>query len=482
MTDKKQLTERQYQGWTISAALKKPAYRLQLVKRCRSEDFVGADRILFDGLSGQETHGKFDILAYQKAIGDEGKKRLTEIEGEFLLMPDEFVFDDWIKNIIVNAQRRRATTDLQLAMDRIKKGEAPETVYGDLALSLYREQQRVSSNMLPLREGVNQVRGTIAKHEAGDPYIDLVPTGFARIDRILRGMSRKNVTSLAGRPGSGKTQWALQVSRNVALWARSRKRDSVVIIFSAEMSLQQLTMRLASCASGVPSDAIRDNTATPEQKEAFNKALEFMEDLPIVIDETPSPTTAQMFIRVAVEAMLHKDGVDMVVFDYLELAGDTSTSTEEARLGNIMRGLKIIAKCFNCAVLAISQLNRDVEKRESRIPEPSDLRGSGWIEALSQALVFIMRPEFYATVADNGTVEYPNTTLDKMSQTLGPKAARFEIPKNRDGGTGIAILRFDAPITRFYEDGDPTQATLRKTHVNLDSFVLGRDDAGAAAR
>lgn len=482
MTDKKEITERQYQGWSISAALKRPAYRLQLIKRCRTDDFIGTDRILFDGLSGQETHGKFDILAFQKAIGDEGKKRLAEIEGEFLLMPDEYVFEDWVNNILEHSQQRNAGAQLQLAIGRIKKGEKVEAVFGDLALSFYRDHQRNSTNVIPLSAGVDQALATLKIWESGDPYVDCVPTGFAKIDRKLGGLMRKNLTTVGARPGAGKTQWALQVARNISLWARSRKRASVVVIFSAEMSLEQLTMRLASCASGVPSDDLKNNVATPEQKAEFNKSLEFMRDLPIVVDETPSPTTAQMFIRVAVEAMLHKDGVDLVVFDYLELAGDTGANTEEARIGNIMRGLKVIAKCFNCPVIPISQLNREVEKRESRIPELSDLRGSGWIEALSQAVIFIMRPDYYAEKSDDGTVSYPNKELQAMADRLGPQAARFEISKNRDGSTGIVILRFDEPITRFYEDGDKTQATLRKTHVNLDSFVLGRDDVGAAAR
>jgi len=453
---------RQYEGWSISAALKMPKYRLRLAQRCTSDDFTGTDRVLFDAMCGQKSNGKFDIIAFQEDIGEEGRKRLLEIEKEYLLTPDEYVYDDWIAQILLNAERRNASASLQLAMQRLKDGEDVESVYGDVALALYRGRQRNNSNMVGIDAGVNRVLDQMKLWESGDQYTDAVPTGFARIDRILGGMLRKNITTVAGRPGAGKTQWAIQVARNVALWSKSRKRDSVIVIFSAEMSLEQLTIRLASCASGVPVDLLKENKATDAQKKAFKDALAFIRELPIRVDETPSPTTAQMFIRVAVEAMLHKDGVDLVIFDYLELAGDKNVDREEARLGGIMRGLKVIAKHFNCPVMDISQLNREVEKRSNKVPETADLRGSGWVEALSQAIILLMRPEHYGIETSPGSYEYPNEDLRKLAFALGPRAARFEISKNRDGKTGIAVLRFDAPITRFYEDGDSLTAARKR--------------------
>ncbi|MBN1430469.1 MAG: DnaB-like helicase C-terminal domain-containing protein [Anaerolineae bacterium] len=477
MNNDKPTTERQYQGWAISAALKKPAYRLHLLKRCRSEDFAGQDRVLYEGLAGQDTHGKFDILAFLKAIGEAGQKRMAEIDGEFLMMPsDETIFEGWVDTILENSQKRNAAARLQHAIDRIKQGNSVEAVYGELALSMYEDRQRISSDVVPISSGVDRALATLKVWEAGDPYVDCVPTGFAKIDRKLGGLMRKNLTTVGARPGAGKTQWVIQVARNVALWARSRKRDSVVVIFSAEMSLEQLTMRLASCASGVPTDALKENTATPEQKAQFRAALEFMRDLPIVVDETPSPTTAQMFIRVAVESMLHKDGVDLVIFDYLELAGDKGRDSEDSRLGEIMRGLKVIAKCFNCPVIPISQLNREVEKRESRTPDLADLRGSGWIEALSQAVIFIMRPEYYGDKQEDGTISYANNALQRMADTLGPMAARFEIAKNRDGSTGIVVMRFDAPITRFYEDGDSLTVARKRIEAKERKQKQDADD------
>jgi replicative DNA helicase len=462
MSNKQELDANQLQGWTISAAIKKPAFRLQLLKRGRSADFVGANRVLFDALEGQTDGGKFDILAYLDAVGDGGRKRLQEIDGEFLLMPDEYVFDSWLDKIVENSHRRDAFAKLQNAAARIERGDTVDDVFGELAQALYNDRQRANADMVTLSAGVDRVGSTLAQWESGDQHVDTIPTGFAKVDRILGGMLRKNITTIGARPGAGKTQLALQIARNMALWAQSKKRDSVIVVFSAEMGVEQLVFRLASCASGVPLDAMKTNTATPEQKAEFRKALDFIRTLNIVIDETPAPTTAQMFVRVAIEAMLHGDGVDAVVFDYIELAGEKSNETEDARIGNIMRGLKVIAKCFNCVVVALSQLNRKVEDRNNKIPGRADLRGSGWIEALSQTIILMMRPDYYAENVDDKPVAYENSTLEKMAEKLGENAVRVDVAKNRDGKTGMTVLRFAASITRFYEDTSDSLANAKR--------------------
>lgn len=482
------LHDAQTQGWTISAALKKPAYRLQLVRRLQPDDFVGIDRRLFEAVAQQDAHGKFDILVFQKALGGPGDpafKRFEAIEGEFLAMPDQYAYDDWIKAILAFSERRAASNTLQLAMGRLKKNEPVEVVIGDVVTALSHGRRAADSETLvSVEQGVFKVAGMLARWGGGEKYVDTVPTGFSSLDRILGGLCRKNVTTLAARPGIGKTQLALQISRNVALRIKSLKRDAVVVIFSAEMSMEQCIIRLAQAASGVPKNVLRDNTATPEQKAQFNKALDLIRELPILVDETPAPTTAQMFIRIAVEAMLRKDGVDLVVFDYLELAGDKGSEREEARLGEIMRGLKIIAKHFNCPVLVLSQLNRKVEDRANKRPESPDLRSSGWVEALSQQIIMLTRPDYYATQT-GGQLVYQTNELRQLADRLGPNAAIVDITKNRDDGVGTVILRFDAPITRFYEDEPKSQAKAApaklKPQLTQHNFVLGQDDPGLEA-
>jgi replicative DNA helicase len=480
------LHDAQTQGWTISAALKKPAFRLQMVRRLRPDDFVGIDRRLFEAVAQQDAHGKFDVLAFTKALGgpnDAAYKRFEAIEGEFLAMPDQYAYEDWIKTILSYSERRRAAVILQSGMDRLKKKEdAVRDVLGDMLIELTSTRRQASETMATMDSGVNKALDTMDRWDKGE-LVDTVPTGFATLDRILGGLVRKNVTTEAARPGIGKTQLAIQIARNVALWAKSRKRDSVVIIFSAEMSFEQLIFRLAQAASGVPKDKLKDKTATPEEREKFTKALEFMRDLPIVVDEQPSPTTLQMFINVAVETILHKDGVDLIVFDYVELAGDKNEEREEARLGAIMRGLKVMAKHFNCPVLVLSQLNRKVEERPSKRPELQDLRSSGWVEALSQSVIMMTRPDYYAQDT-NGVLTYPTKDLRQIVEKVGEKAAIIDIPKNRDGATGTVILRFDAPITRFYEDAPKLQAKPAPVKPAPKpaqrTFVLGQDDPGYA--
>jgi replicative DNA helicase len=282
-----------------------------------------------------------------------------------------------------------------------------------------------------------------------------VPTGFGHLDAKLGGLERRHVTTLGGPPGSGKTQMALQIARNVALWSRGQKRQSAIVIFSAEMTVERLVLRLASSATGVSTRAIRKNTASAQEAQSYLAALDHMAGLPIRVDETPSPTTMQMLNRVAMEALTHPDGIDLVVFDYLELAGDKGDEKEEARLGSVMRGLKLIAKRFNCPVLVLSQLNRESARRSTRIPELADLRGSSWIEALSQQVIFIMRPDSYASRSEStGKLTYENSVLEEMARKYGEGAAFIKIAKNRDEETGLVIMRFNAGSTQFVEQVD----------------------------
>lgn len=454
------------QGWTLSAALKDPKRMGILLRTLDPEDFTGPERHIYDAMLASN-NGHFDPLAFNEALSEPAKVRFYSVERDYQDIADPLTFQDWIKTIRAASESRLIVHALMTAQTQLTAGDKADAVLADLLMEVNRARERnKGETMVSLKTGVGRVRDIIARWDKGESDIETVPTGFDDLDRLTGGMVRKHITVLGGRPGMAKTQFALQVAHKVALWSKEQKRDSAVIVFSAEMSTDRLVMRLASSVSGVATKELRAKRASEEEKKLYLATLTALEGLPISVDETPDPTTAQMMARVAVEAMAHPDGIDLVIFDYLELAGETQgkNATGDDRIGRIMRGLKVIAKRFNCAVLALSHLNREVESRPTRLPEISDLRASGWVENLAQQVIFIMRPAAYGKQQpDTKAWQYVTEAVGRLAEKEGPDCMIVDVPKNRDGATGRVIMRFIADITRIaetYKGAKPASPSL----------------------
>lgn len=446
------------QGWTLSAALKDPERMGLLFRHLDAEDFTGPERDIFDAMV-TANNGHFDTLVFNDALSEAARKRFYSVERDYQDIADPLTFQAWIKTIKEASETRLISSALSLAGAQLAAGEKADAVLSDLLLEVNRARERnKGETLVSMKVGVARVRDIMAQWEQGRPDVETVPTGFGELDRLTGGLTRKHITILGGRPGMGKTQFVLQIAHKAALWAKGQNRDAAVIIFSAEMSTDRLIMRLASSISGVSTRAMRNNTADEYDKKAYSNALKQLEELNISVDETPDPTTAQMLSRVAMEALAHKDGVDLVIFDYLELAGETQgkNGTGDERIGRIMRGLKVIAKRYNCAVMALSHLNREVEQRPTRLPELSDLRSSGWVENLAQSVWFIMRPAAYGKEIKPGVWEYVTESVKALTEKkgYGPDATIIDVPKNRDGATGRVVMHFTAEITRIAESAD----------------------------
>lgn len=444
------------QGWALSAAIKDAGRMNALLRSLDAEDFTGPERHIFNAMIGAN-NGHFDPLAFNEGMTEEVKKRFYSVERDYQDIADPLTFQDWIKAIRNATEGRLITAALSTAQAQLASGDKPDAVLSDLLLEVNRARERnKGETLISLKVGAARVKDIVARWALGESDIETVPTGFGELDSLTGGLVRKHITVLGGRPGMGKTQLVLQIAHKVALWAKGQKRDAAVIIFSAEMSTDRLIMRLASSVSGVSTKAMRSGKVDKEDREEYIRTLDRLGELNILVDETPDPTTAQMMSRVAVEAMAHRDGVDLVIFDYLELAGETQgkNGTGDDRIGRIMRGLKVIAKRFNCAVMALSHLNREVEQRPSRLPELSDLRSSGWVENLAQSVWLIMRPAAYGKQLKSGAWEYVTENVKALADKQGADATIIDVPKNRDGSTGRVVMHFAADITRIFETAD----------------------------
>lgn len=271
-----------------------------------------------------------------------------------------------------------------------------------------------------------------------DGKIEGFSTGFPSIDKYTR-LIGGDLGVIAARPSQGKTALAMQIAKNVARDLKNNPDESgVVAVFSAEMPGWSLALRLAATTSGVSLHDVMQGRAEQVQYQKLENALQEIHDLDVWIDDNSGPTSQQMLEQMS---RLHETiPIRLMVFDFMELSGDRDRS-ENLRLGQIAHNLKGIAKTLDIPVIAISQLNRDVDNRANKIPSLADLRYSGMIEQLADWVAFIVRPEYY--------VERGLHIDCKGEDRQG--IANVYMSKNRNGPVGTARLGFNKDSIDFHE-------------------------------
>ena len=267
-----------------------------------------------------------------------------------------------------------------------------------------------------------------------------VPSGFVDFDKMTSGMQAGDLIVLAARPSMGKTALAINIAEHVAL-----NEGLPVAVFSMEMGASQLAIRIVGSIGRIDQQRLRTGKLNQEEWPRLAEAIEKLRNVSLHIDETPSLTP--MELRANARRLARTCGkLGLIVVDYLQLmSGNTSSNNGDNRateIGEISRGLKMLAKELQCPVIALSQLNRSVETRTDKRPMMSDLRESGAIEQDADVIMFIYRDDYY----NNDSKE--------------PGVAEIIIGKHRNGPTGTVKLAFLKPLTRFeslasgYSNGD----------------------------
>lgn len=255
-----------------------------------------------------------------------------------------------------------------------------------------------------------------------------VPTGFKDLDNILAGLQRSDLFILAARPSMGKTALALNLAHNVALLAKEP-----VLVFSLEMSKEQLVDRMLAMESGVDAWALRTGNLTDSDFEKIGHAMGALSEAPMFIDDTPGITVSDLRTKARREA--HRRPLGLIIVDYLQLMSGGSkfggSDNRVQEISEISRGLKGIARELNVPLIALSQLSRSVESRSPQIPQLADLRESGSIEQDADVVAFIYREDYYN----------PETDRKNITDIL--------IKKHRNGPTGSVELYFDREHQRF---------------------------------
>ncbi|APW39399.1 replicative DNA helicase [Rhodoferax koreense] len=256
-----------------------------------------------------------------------------------------------------------------------------------------------------------------------------VPTGFIDLDRMTSGLQAGDMIVLAARPSMGKTAFAVNIAEHVAL-----NEGLPVAIFSMEMGAAQLAVRIVGSIGRVDQGHLRTGKLTDDEWPRLTEAIEKLRTISLHIDETPGLTPSEL--RANARRLARQCGkLGLIVVDYLQLMSGSSESGGDNRateLGEISRGLKMLARELQCPVIALSQLNRSVEQRPDKRPMMSDLRESGAIEQDADIIMFIYRDEYY--------------TKDACKE---PGVAEVIIAKQRNGPTGTVKLAFLRNITKF---------------------------------
>ncbi len=302
---------------------------------------------------------------------------------------------------------------------------------------------------------IGALRSAEAAHQRTGALVG-VTTGLRDLDLVLGGLHPSDLIILAGRPGMGKTALATNIAFNAAYhWQESGGTDGAIVgIFSLEMSSEQLASRIICEQTNIPSDRMRKGQLSNEEFTRLSVGTQTLYRLPIFIDDTPALSISAL--RTRARRLRRKEGMGLIVIDYLQLLTPTSGSRYENRvqeLSAITRGLKTLAKELAVPVLAISQLSRAVEQRDDKRPQLSDLRESGSIEQDADVVTFLYRKEYYEArkepEADSDKRREWEETMERCRNV-----ADVIVAKHRHGPTDTIRLFFNGEFTRF-GDLDP---------------------------
>lgn len=257
-----------------------------------------------------------------------------------------------------------------------------------------------------------------------------VPTGFEDMDAVLGGLEKDSLYVIAGRPSMGKTAFGLALANGAV------SAGIPAAFFTLEMSADQMFQRFVCMRGGFNSYNIRrglidDQPWTYTQKERLFDAIKEARALPLYINGQAAITTAEA--RAQAGELVRSHGIGLAVFDYVNLAGDKGEN-RNIEVGAVGRGLKEMAKQHHIPVVALAQLNRGLEKRDSKEPQLSDLRDSGELEQVANVVIFLHREDYYHR-------NDPTYQPDKICKCI--------VAKNQSGAVGYFDLLFDETFTRF---------------------------------
>ncbi len=385
-----------------------------------------AMRELFDASQEIDPVTLIDTLVhkgvYEKAGGEDYVRSLVDVT------PSAMNVADYARIVKEESTRRRIIAACAEVSDMTYGEQEAVTHVLDYAQQQFTEiaQGRDSRSFRRIRDVLFSVLDNLHKLADDKEAAQGTPTGFSGVDRLLVGMGDSDLILVGARPGMGKTSFALNIATNVA--ASSKK---AVCIFSLEMSAEQLVSRMISSEALVDSYHLRSGQLSQDEWKKIADTAMKLSGTDILIDDTSGMTVTSM------KAKLRRvENLGLVVIDYLQLMESERRSDNRAlEVGDISRGLKLMAKELRVPVICCAQLSRGPESRTDKRPQLSDLRDSGAIEQDADVVMFLYRDEYYKT--------------DRDPEAKEGNVAEVIIQKNRHGSTGNVKMGWIGAFTKF---------------------------------
>lgn len=405
------------------------------------------------------------VLSQIKAGFEEmgGVNYLKEVFGEYIIgftnikERGEMIRDLFLRRQIIELTRDTTNAVLEFDVNTTAYNHI-EKLEGDL-FNLTQEKGTVVGGFKTFKSSLQDVKEQIkaAMKRGGMSGLD---TGFRDLNDKLHGWQPSDLVIVAGRPSMGKTSFAIALAINAAQSIESQIADGkdaneagTVAVFSLEMGADQLSTRVLSVFSGIDTHCLRGGSIDDMQFASVVKSMGDLESLPIYIDETPAITVAQL--RTRARRLKRRFGLSLLIVDYLQLlrgSGNGDHNNRVQEITQITQGLKAIAKELNVPVIALSQLSRNVESRDDKRPQLSDLRESGSIEQDADIVIFLYRDSYYLErTRPEGDPEKLKEWESRNQNRLNDikNKAEIIIAKHRNGPIGTVMLRFDEETTKF---------------------------------
>ena len=419
----------------LSACLQHEDVAGTVVSRLEGQDFFSPkNRAIFDTIKSLFNESKKpDAISVMSRLGDDGKLGAFDGGAYILELADlALPLVNWQDHCEI---LRRKSTGRRLieagekiaAIGRGSIKNPAETIDEaqklilDIADGMASSSSRLASDLT--REVIDEAR-------SGMPLRNNVLTGFPTLDRATGGLRGGQLVILAARPAVGKSAFAVNIALNVSL------AGSPVALFSLEMSGKHVATRLISMTSQVPSQCFTLHQLSDSQFEMANSAQEDLLDTRMFFDDSPNSTVAS--IHATARRIFHNQPSGLIIIDYLQLMhSDSGRENRSTEIAAITRGLKLLAMDLNVPVLALSQLNREIERRDGKRAQLSDLRESGSIEQDADIVMFLDRSTTPSEAEDDNRPDEGEAVLT--------------VAKNRCGETGDIPMIFVPQTTKFYE-------------------------------
>lgn len=406
----------------------------EISDKLKSDDFYDKrHQVVFGAmLRLYEKHKPVDLLTLSDEL--QAKKQLETVGGSsYLTELTNYVptaahagaYGDIVRTKAV--RRRLITASTAIATLGYDEDQSDQELLGQAEASLFAvSDTHLKQDLISLEHILAESFDRIEELHRDKGKLRGIPTGYRDLDQKTAGLQKSDLIILAARPAMGKSTLAVNLAYNVASQAKKS-----VLVFSLEMSKEQLVDRMLADAAGIDAFNIRTGNLSEDDFGKLSDAMGEMAEAPIFIDDTPGLSVLEMRTKARREA--HNHPLGLIIVDYLQLmqTGGRYSDNRVQEVSEISRGLKLIARELDVPVIALSQLSRSVESRHPQIPQLSDLRESGSIEQDADIVMFMYREDYYNPETDNQHI------------------TDLIIAKHRNGPTGKIQLYFHPEQLRF---------------------------------